>query len=124
VSNLTWEQLGGFCTDYTGYGGEDTDFGYHAALAGVHIRWWGGADAFHQYHDSQQPPIGHLSDIVDNAMVFHRRWGFWPMTGWLDAFHDLGLADYDADRDEWRVTSTGTPGGDAEPQQYQAAVES
>ena len=105
VSNLTWQQLGGFCEEYRGYGGEDTDFGYQAFLAGVNIRWLGGADAFHQYHPTQDPPIHHVRDIITNATVFHRRWGFWPMTGWLSSFRDLGLAEYDAERDQWRTTA-------------------
>ena len=109
VSNLTWQQLGGFCEDYAGYGAEDTDFGYHAFLAGVNIRWLGGADAFHQYHPTQDPPIQHLDDIISNATIFHRRWGFWPMTGWLNAFRALGLADYDADRDRWTRTTAADP---------------
>ena len=103
VSNLTWQQLGGFCEDYRGYGAEDTDFGYHAFLSGINLRWLGGADAFHQHHDSQDPPVPHLVDIVRNATIFRRRWGFWPMQGWLTAFRDLGLADYDPDRDRWSV---------------------
>jgi len=101
VSNLTWQQLGGFHEEYVGYGGEDTDLGYLAFRQGVHLHWLGGADAFHQYHQSENPPVGHLDDIIDNATVFHRRWGFWPMQGWLTAFADLGLADYDAADDRW-----------------------
>ena len=105
VSNLTWQQLGGFGEDYRGYGAEDTDFGYHAFLAGVKICWLGGADAFHQYHDTQDPPVQHLDDIIANATVFHGRWGFWPMTGWLSSFRKLGLADYDSLHDQWTATA-------------------
>ena len=71
----------------------------------MNIRWLGGADAFHQYHSTQDPPIQHLDDIISNATVFHHRWGFWPMQGWLDAFRGLGLARYDAERDEWTATT-------------------
>lgn len=105
VSDLTWHQLGGFCEDYRGYGAEDTDFGYHAFVTGVNIRWLGGADAFHQYHATQHPPIQHVRDIVRNASIFRRRWGFWPMTGWLTSFKELGLADYDAGLDRWLTTT-------------------
>ena len=107
VSNPTWHQLGGFSEEYTGYGAEDTDFGYHAFLVGVHIRWLGGADAFHQYHPTQDPPVQHLDDIITNATVFHRRWGFWPMNGWLNSFRGLGLATYDAERDRWTAAAVG-----------------
>lgn len=38
-----WQQLGGFCEEYAGYGGEDTDFGQIAASHGVPLTWVGGA---------------------------------------------------------------------------------
>ncbi|WP_254552743.1 hypothetical protein [Kitasatospora sp. MMS16-BH015] len=37
----------------------------------------------------------HLDSILRNAAVFHHRWGWWPMEGWLRAFEDLGLARHD-----------------------------
>lgn len=103
VSAGTWRQLGGFCEQYRGYGAEDTDLSYLAFRQGIGLRWLGGADAYHQYHDSPAPPVQHLHDIVRNAGVFHRRWGFWPMQGWLTAFADLGLARYDPAGDHWCV---------------------
>lgn len=87
----TWERIGGFCTRYRGYGAEDTDFGQTAGALGVPMRWVGGADAFHQYHPVSDPPIEHVEDVVRNAAIFHDRWQWWPMQGWLDAFEDLGL---------------------------------
>ncbi len=87
----TWHTVGGFCEDYEGYGGEDTDFARCAEARGVPMRWVGGAHAFHQHHDVQKPPVDHLDDIVRNAYVFHRRWGRWPMEGWLSAFEERGL---------------------------------
>ena len=101
ISNTTWRQLGGFHQEYVGYGAEDTDLGYRAFRQGVHLCWLGGADAYHQYHPTESPPVRHLADIIDNATIFHRRWGFWPMRGWLNAFAELGLADYDAVGDRW-----------------------
>jgi hypothetical protein len=101
VSSRTWRELGGFHEGYVGYGGEDTDLGYRAFRKGLPLRWLGGADAFHQYHPTERPPVRHLADIIDNATIFHRRWGFWPMQGWLDAFAELGLASYDATGDRW-----------------------
>lgn len=105
VSAATWQRLGGFSEEYCGYGAEDTDLSYRAFRQGIGIRWLGGADAYHQFHPSPSPPIQHLHDIVRNARVFHRRWGFWPMQGWLTAFADLGLARYDEDRDDWSVVA-------------------
>jgi hypothetical protein len=103
----TWRETGGFCEDYTGYGGEDTDFGQRARSAGVDLWWIGGANAYHQHHLVEDPPVDHLDDIVVNATVFHRRWGWWPMTGWLDAFVEHGLIRYDPTSERWRLTSTG-----------------
>ncbi|WP_009472636.1 glycosyltransferase family 2 protein [Rhodococcus sp. JVH1] len=101
VGRATWQHIGGFCTDYTGYGGEDTDFAQTARAAGVGLRWVGGADAFHQYHPVSDPPVEHLRDILTNAHTFHRRWGWWPMQGWLRAFEADGLIEYDRDRRTW-----------------------
>lgn len=91
VTTPVWSTLGGFCTDYDGYGAEDTDFGQLAASRNVPMRWVGNAHALHQFHPVSDPPVEHLEDIVANAIVFHRRWGWWPMRGWLDRFAEAGL---------------------------------
>lgn len=96
VTTSVWQRIGGFCTEYTGYGGEDTDYAQCAAAASVGLRWVGGAHAFHQFHPVSDPPVEHLRDIVTNAVTFHRRWGWWPMRGWLDAFEERGLISRDA----------------------------
>ena len=88
----TWSRLGGFCEDYAGYGGEDTDFAETAHAAGVPLRWVGGAAAFHQHHPVSHPPVEHLADVLANGRVFAGRWGWWPMEGWLEEFADRGLA--------------------------------
>jgi GT2 family glycosyltransferase len=103
----TWREIGGFCEDYTGYGGEDTDFGQLARTAGVDLWWVGGAHAYHQYHPVEDPPVNHLDDIVANATVFHRRWGWWPMTDWLAAFAEAGLLRHDPKADRWERVPSG-----------------
>ena len=109
-----WTRIGGFCEDYRGYGGEDTDFGQLAAAAGVRLDWTGGAHAYHQFHPAGDPPIEHVDDILANAHVFFRRWGWWPMTGWLTEFQRLGLAHVDS-ADGWRrgprTSGTRSPSG-------------
>lgn len=97
----TWRRIGGFCEDYTGYGGEDTDFAAAAAHRGVDVWWVGGAPAYHQYHPTHRPPVQHIDDILRNATIYRQRWGTWPMEGWLHAFEDLGLVEYDARADAW-----------------------
>ncbi|KUI24396.1 sugar transferase [Mycobacterium sp. IS-1742] len=91
VTARTWRVLGGFCEAYTGYGGEDTDFGAVAREHGVPLVWVGGAHAYHQHHPVSDPPVEHLHQIVANARIFRRRWNRWPMPGWLDAFERDGL---------------------------------
>ena len=105
VTVATWRTVGGFDESYVGYGGEDTDFGQRAAAAGVPLHWVGGAWAYHQFHPTADPPTQHVHDIVGNAAIFRRRWGWWPMLGWLRGFAELGLARYDAVTDSWSVTS-------------------
>lgn len=95
LSAGTWrglrERFGGFCEEFTGYGGEDTDFAMNLSAHGVALQWVGGADAYHQWHPVSSPPVEHLDDILRNAEVFARRWGWWPMEGWFRAFEQRGL---------------------------------
>ncbi|MCF3178606.1 glycosyltransferase family 2 protein [Streptomyces polychromogenes] len=100
----TWRRIGGFCEEYTGYGGEDTDFACLAHRAGVDLCWLGGAPAYHQHHPVEDPPVRHLHDILRNGALFHRRWGRWPMEGWLHAFADLGLVRFDTAAGAWTAT--------------------
>lgn len=95
VTAEVWRRIGGFCEEYQGYGGEDTDFAQTAARRGVGLAWVGGALAYHQYHPSTTPPVQHLDDILRNGALFASRWGWWPMQGWLDAFVGLGLVYFD-----------------------------
>lgn len=95
VCARTWDRIGGFCEEYRGFGGEDTVFGRCAATRSVPMRRVGGAHAFHQHHPVESPPTRHLGDIVRNADVYQRRWGTWPMEGWLDAFVRQGLISRD-----------------------------
>ncbi|MFD6418789.1 glycosyltransferase family 2 protein [Streptomyces sp. NPDC060194] len=100
----TWHAVGGFGEEYEGYGGEDTDYGQRARAAGVPLTWVGGAPAFHQHHPVSSPPVRHLDDILRNARLFHRRWGWWPMTGWLDAFAERGLIRWNRSTTSWERT--------------------
>jgi len=100
LHRAAWERIGGFDEAYVGYGGEDTDFGHRAVERGVPLGWTGGARAYHQHHPVERPPVSHLGDILRNGAVFARRWGRWPMTGWLEAFEERGLIERDGDG--WR----------------------
>lgn len=93
----------GFDEAFVGYGGEDTDLAVQVQQAGGSLWWVGGADAFHQHHDSETPPVRHAEAIARNANVFHAKWGWYPMQGWLDALAGRGLLVHD-DAHGWRTT--------------------
>ncbi|MDQ6933803.1 MAG: galactosyltransferase-related protein [Actinomycetota bacterium] len=101
MSTPDWRKVGGFDEAYTGYGAEDTDLGQRVAALGGTMFWVGGADAYHQWHPVSDPPVEHVEAIVRNANVFRAKWGWTPMEGWLRAFADRGLAEYDAARGSW-----------------------
>ena len=101
VHRNLWTRTGGFCEDYVGYGGEDTDFGHLAVAAGARLGWAGGPRAYHQHHPTEDPPVQHVDDILRNGAIFHERWGRWPMSGWLEEFERLGLVVRDGDG--WRA---------------------
>jgi GT2 family glycosyltransferase len=101
LSSRQWARIGGFDESYEGYGGEDTDFGQRAKANNVGLTWVGGAWAFHQHHPTNNPPTQHLHDILRNAELFHTRWGWWPMRGWLDGFQRLGLIRWDPVTQRW-----------------------
>jgi hypothetical protein len=103
VTAATWAATGGFCAEYTGYGGEDTDFAYTARDRGAGLYWVGGATAFHQYHPPTRHRPGQLAEIVRNAHLFRRRHGEWPMRGWLDELAAAGAVDFDAERGRLRI---------------------
>ncbi|WP_030959725.1 glycosyltransferase family 2 protein [Streptomyces sp. NRRL S-378] len=97
----TWNRIGGFCEDYTGYGAEDTDYASCAARLGVDLWWVGGAPAYHQHHPTQHPPVQHVDDIIRNGALYRARWGTWPMEGWLHDFEERGLVRYVPATDTW-----------------------
>ncbi|PWD49935.1 glycosyltransferase [Serinibacter arcticus] len=95
-----WEAFGGFDEAYEGYGGEDTDVAFRARAVGVPLVWVGGAHAYHQHHATSAPPWQHLDDILRNGALFARRWGRWPMEGWITAFAQAGAIEQVGDG--WR----------------------
>jgi GT2 family glycosyltransferase len=89
----TFLALGGFDERYSGYGGEDTDFGKTLDQNGVPIAWIKGGLAYHQYHPHHMPPVHHLDSVVRNAELFEAKWGYRTMGHWLHAFRLMGLID-------------------------------
>jgi N-acetylglucosaminyl-diphospho-decaprenol L-rhamnosyltransferase len=106
VARSHFRSLAGFDERFVGYGAEDTDFAYRAALAGLHVAWTGDAPAFHQHHGREGSPVEHVDDIVRNATLFHELHGWFPMHGWLHEFADLGLVEFDPGRGRLRRLDT------------------
>jgi len=98
LHQTTFARLGGFDERFTGYGAEDTDFGFRSRDSLTPLMFMGGAGAFHQHHDVYDPQLQHFEDILRNAGVFHQKWGVWPMTGWLAAFESMGLIQRDLEQ--------------------------
>lgn len=107
VGRRTWLQVGGFCEDYVGYGGEDTDLAWTALARGVDLGWVGSARAYHQHHPVSSPPVEHLDDLLRNGRLFHDRWGEWPMRGWLEELEEQGLVHRSGGH--WFRTTVPTP---------------
>lgn len=89
-----YQKIGGFDEGYKGYGAEDTDFSFSAEKMQVPLQHV-SAKAYHQYHESFSPPLNHLRDIIGNANRFYQKWKKWPMEGWLKAFSNMKLIDWE-----------------------------
>ena len=97
IQRSTFDKIGGFDTQYTGYGAEDTDFAFTAHR--LDIDFYLTADiAYHQQHSVYRPPLNHLDSIVVNANRFYQKWQCWPMDGWLSEFADAGMIEWAADQ--------------------------
>ena len=102
VQRETFDRIGGFDESFAGYGGEDTDFAFTARQLAVPLAF-SGATMFHQHHGVHRPPLQHLDSIVVNARAFRRKWGSWPMTGWLEAFARAGYVSWERDGGDLRL---------------------
>ncbi len=109
LPRAAWDAAGGMDTGYVGYGGEETDFAWRLADAGVPMAWVGGAVAWHQHHAVHIPPLHQFDAILRNATRFRARWGRWCMDYWLGQFTDAGLIRWSADADAIAVIRPPTP---------------
>jgi GT2 family glycosyltransferase len=109
IGRSAWDRVGGFDDGYRGYGAEDTDFAFRARAAGVPLTWAGGAECFHQHHPQCRPPLDRVDAVVRNALRFRRRWGEWPMGGWLSQLAGLGIVDWESDGERLEILRLPTP---------------
>ena len=108
MSAADFAKTGGFDEKFSGYGGEDTDFGRVCDAAGLDLWWVRGAKAFHQYHPHHMPPVHHLDSVIANAEIFREKWGEYTMQHWLRAFRLMGLAE--PGPEGWRRSRDTQPG--------------
>lgn len=90
INRQQFTKIGGFDTQYVGYGAEDTDFAFTARTLGIDLYLTADV-AYHQQHSVYRPPLNHLDSIVLNANRFFNKWQHWPMQGWLQQFVSMGL---------------------------------
>ncbi len=86
-----WARSGGFDEGYTGYGGEDTDYGRTLVERDIPIWWVRGARVYHQFHTHAMPPVHHVESVLRNTNRFAEKWGHRTMEHWLYAFREMGL---------------------------------
>ena len=99
VSAEAWLRTAGFDAGFVGYGSEDTDFALRARTLGLRLAWFAGGTAFHQWHEPSRFDPARVPELVSNARRFRRRWGCWPMAGWLAELAGLGIIRFDPSSD-------------------------
>lgn len=97
IHKSQFERIGGFDTNYVGYGAEDTDFAFTARQQNINFYLTNDV-VYHQQHAVYRPPLNHLNSIVINANRFFEKWHHWPMSGWLAEFAQMGLITWRPDQ--------------------------
>lgn len=98
-----FNEIGGFDEQFTGYGGEDTDFAERFNKLGFSFSLVED-EVLHQYHLKYSPPLNYVSAIVENANLFHTKHGYFPMYSWLQAFCQKRYVAFNANKNQFEVT--------------------
>lgn len=98
IPQESYDLIGGFDENYSGYGCEDTDFALKAKEMNIPF-YLSSAEVFHQQHPIYVPPLNNIESIVLNCNRFKSKWGYWPMSGCLLDFHNLGLIQWHKEQD-------------------------
>ena len=94
ITRSDFERVGGFDTEYSGFGIGDYDFAMRCSKAGLFLLN-SGRYVYKQFHVHYNPPVNHLCDLVANAELFKRKWGAYPACKWFTQFADIGLINPD-----------------------------
>ena len=94
LSRQAFDEIGGFDEQYHGFGIGDIDFATRCNAAGIKLRRL-DISTFVQHRANYDYPINHLLDIVTNANLFKRKWGYYPATEWLAEFVANGYVNAD-----------------------------
>ena len=94
IHRNTFNEAGGFDDNFTGYGGEDTDFAERFTNKGCKLVMC-DAEVLHQYHTKYTPPMNYVASICENANYFAQQHGYLPMYSWLKAFEEKQLISLD-----------------------------
>lgn len=90
----SFHEVGGFDESFSGYAVEDTDLAMKVRSSGRPAGLIGGACVIHQHHDSFEPPLHQMRSTLTNAQRYRKKWGVWPIEGWLEQFEALGLIEW------------------------------
>ena len=104
LTKNTFDKIGGFDENFTGYGGEDTDFAERFNNKGYGFMFVGD-EVLHQYHHKYTPPLNYLREIVENANYFYSKHRYFPMYTWLQTFCKMGYITLDKQRHIFRIMS-------------------
>lgn len=96
ISKTLFEVLGGFDEQFAGFGICDIDFITRCRGAGLQIQQL-PLTAYVPDNPADHP-VHHLVDIVTNANLFCKKWGYYPATQWLASFVQHGFINADFER--------------------------
>ncbi|MGB3591425.1 MAG: galactosyltransferase-related protein [Nonlabens sp.] len=97
ITKQTFNKLGGFDSNFQGYGGEDTDLSFRCKEQQVPF-FLAPCEVYHQQHGFYKPPVDKIDSIVENCNYFYSKWNRWPMDKHLKAFQQRGYIDWSQDQ--------------------------
>lgn len=90
VCREDFDYVEGFDESYSGFGIGDIDFSTRCNRACITHRLL-PVTTYKQYRNCRTCPLNHLLDIVCNANLYKKKWGYYPKTEWLSTFMARGF---------------------------------